>query len=279
MLVGNDGVPLNRAVDLDDKMDSAFQTHPQLVFIRDGAFLLTIAALVLFAVFLSQQRRSGKLMLSRVEPVKLPAFDVLALFFVLVWLMVFPLANWFFFAAAIGGVIWLLRHHGIDPRRQWGIGLIPPLKLVGLVVWVYLAVMALMAPVSLAMDGLADYFHWDTTPQAAVDMLIKTDDLRQLAWLVFTAVFLAPAAEEILFRGFLHPVLKAQMSPRAAWGMTAAIFAAIHFDAMVFPQLFLLGLALGAVYEITGSLALCVGIHMCFNAVTAGWLLTVKWLL
>lgn len=237
-----------------------------------------MVALVGMIITLRNLRQRGDLHFQRVAPLKLPDSDVLALLFVLSWLMVLPVGAWFFPGVSICGIIWLLRRHHIDPRMQWGSGLLSWSRLIGLVVWIYLVVMGLLLPVSWTVDQLAARFHWDTTPQYAVELLLHSDNPWTLGWLLFLAVVLAPASEEILFRGFLHPYLKSHLPTGVAWVLTAVIFAAIHFHIMTFPQLLVLGLVLGATYEITGSLSLCVGVHVCFNLVSAGALLAVKWL-
>lgn len=276
-LVGSAGLPLNGAVELQSKLASLLLAHPALQIIWVGVLGLVLVALVGMVVTLRGMRQRGELTFTGVKPLKLPDSDALLLLFVLSWLMVIPIGAWFFPALSIGGVIWLYRRHGIDARAQWGSGRLSWVKLVGLVVWTYLVVMGLLVPVSWVMERLATRFHWDTTPQVAVELLLQTGNPWKIGWLLFLAVIIAPVSEEILFRGFLYPVLKSHLPVGVAWVLTAGIFAAIHFHPMTFPQLFVLGLVLAAAYEITGSLTLGVGIHMCFNLVSAGVLLAIKY--
>ncbi len=258
-------------------MAQALDAHPALSVMWGAAVILSVVTLIGMVWLLQRRRLLGVAILSSVPPLKIPVSDVLTLVLVLCWMMVFPAVSWLFFAVTIGGVIWLLRRYKVDLERQWGIGRFPLWKLIPLAMVIYLAAMGLVAPVSYWVDFLASRYHWDAAPQVTVDAFLKTGRVPELCWLLFAAVALAPATEEILFRGFLHPVLKNQMPAKWAWIVTALIFSLIHFHTLTFPQLFLFGLVLGATYEITGSLPLCVGVHMCFNAATAIWLLALKW--
>ncbi|PAW77562.1 MAG: hypothetical protein B9S32_11245 [Verrucomicrobia bacterium Tous-C9LFEB] len=268
---------MNGAVELQSKLASVLAAHPALLFLWMGIVVLVLISLMGMGMVLRRLRLRGELSFTGVKLLKMPDSDALLLLFILSWLMVIPVGAWFFPAVSIGGVIWLLRRHGIDAREQWGSGRLSWGKLVGLVLWTYLVVMGLLLPVSWVMDQLAARFHWHMAPQIAVELLLESGSPWKVGWLLFLAVILAPVSEEILFRGFLYPLLKSRLPVGVAWVLTAAIFAAIHFHAMTFPQLFVLGLVLAAAYEITGSLALCVGIHMCFNFVSAGVLLVIKY--
>jgi uncharacterized protein len=265
------------AVNIEERMSQALVAHPGLGLAWVGGFLLAVAVCVGVLIALGVRWNKGSLAVDRVPALKLPLNDVLTLLLLLVWLMAFPVINGFFFVASIGGVIWLLRHHGIDLQAQWGLGRYPLWKLTGGAVILYLTAMGAVGPLSYLIDFAAQRLHWKITPQDAVELLLDEKSVPRVCWLVFAAVALAPVTEEILFRGFLHPYLKSRMSTRTAWILTAFIFGAIHFHALTFVQLFLFGLVLGAAYELTGSLPLCVGIHMCFNAATALWLLALRW--
>lgn len=277
-LVGARGVPLNRAVDLKSRLAQLLQSHPELALAWAGLLVLMVVALVAMIVTLRGRRLRGELSFNLAPPIVLPASDAMILFFVLSWLMVLPVGAWFFPGVSICGVVWLLRRHGIDPRVQWGSGRLRGVWLLPLAVWIYLVIMGVMLPVSSVVEHLAERFHWDVTPQYAVELLLEGKNPWRLGWLLFLAVVLAPVSEEILFRGFLHPLLKSRLPVMVAWVVTALIFAAIHFHALTFPQLFVVGLVLGAVYEITGSLALCMVVHMCFNLASAMAILAVRWL-
>ncbi|HZR20981.1 MAG TPA: type II CAAX endopeptidase family protein [Verrucomicrobiae bacterium] len=79
-------------------------------------------------------------------------------------------------------------------------------------------------------------------------------------------VVLAPAAEEMLFRGILYPAIKQAGFPRlACWG-TALLFAAVHQNLVTFVPLTVLALALIWLYERTDNLWAPITAHAMFNA-------------
>lgn len=78
-------------------------------------------------------------------------------------------------------------------------------------------------------------------------------------------IVLAPAAEEMLFRGILYPVIKRAGYPRLAlWG-TALLFATIHLNLVTFVPLLVLALALTLLYERTDNLLGPITAHALFN--------------
>ena len=92
-------------------------------------------------------------------------------------------------------------------------------------------------------------------------------DIRQRTGWLFTAVVLAPLAEELLFRGILYTLIKQHGRPRLAlWG-TSLLFGAIHFNLAALPSLCFLGLVFAWLYERTGNLLAPVTAHVLFNAV------------
>ncbi len=82
-----------------------------------------------------------------------------------------------------------------------------------------------------------------------------------------TAVVLAPFCEEVLFRGLIFPALKRKIGTGLAMGISAGLFALVHWHIQTFPPLFLLGLGLAYLYQRTGTLAAPITLHAVFN----GW--------
>lgn len=79
-------------------------------------------------------------------------------------------------------------------------------------------------------------------------------------------ILLAPAAEEMLFRGILYPWIKRVGFPRLALGLTSLLFAAMHLNLATFVPLFVLSIALSLIYEKTGNLLAPITTHALFNA-------------
>lgn len=84
--------------------------------------------------------------------------------------------------------------------------------------------------------------------------------------LAMITVLLAPAAEEMLFRGIIYPAVKEAGFPRLAlWG-SALLFAAFHVNLVTFIPLMVLALALTFIYERTDNLLAPITAHASFNA-------------
>jgi membrane protease YdiL (CAAX protease family) len=130
---------------------------------------------------------------------------------------------------------------------------------------------AVFLPVGWMLQLLsAEFMHMfrqDVPVQQAVEMLQDTDTWSSRIYFIVFSVLIAPAAEEILFRGIFYPAIKQAGFPRTAlWG-TAALFAAIHWNVPIFLPLLALGLALALLYELTNNLLACIAAHGMFNAV------------
>jgi membrane protease YdiL (CAAX protease family) len=81
------------------------------------------------------------------------------------------------------------------------------------------------------------------------------------------AILIAPAAEEILFRGILYPAIKERGWPRTALIGTSLLFGAIHGHLPSFVALSFLGLVFALLYDRTSNLLAPILAHSTFNAV------------
>ena len=94
-----------------------------------------------------------------------------------------------------------------------------------------------------------------------------------LALVLFVGVF-TPIAEEIFFRGLLYGSLrkKLNLDPRYCVWVSAiiasAVFSIVHFQWILLPALFGVGLVFNILYERTGRLAPAIWAHAGFNGVT-----------
>ena len=84
------------------------------------------------------------------------------------------------------------------------------------------------------------------------------------------AIWMAPLAEEFLFRGLLYRALDRE------WGgwkavVGAAAFFAIYHPALSWAPVAVLGAANCVLFRRSGSLAPCVVLHMTYNAIVLGW--------
>lgn len=129
--------------------------------------------------------------------------------------------------------------------------------------------LALIPPVvllSMATTALSEALGFEPQLQEVFDWL--GDDELALGTRVFmmvAAVVIAPAVEEMLFRGILFPLaLKARSFLFAAL-LSGAYFALVHFHAPSFLPLLALSVAFSAGYAATGSILTPVVMHALFN--------------
>jgi len=78
-------------------------------------------------------------------------------------------------------------------------------------------------------------------------------------------VFLAPAAEEFIFRGYLYSTAKKYIGLFPAMILTSLLFAAIHLNVTSLPSLFVLAVCFTIAYETTGSILVPMAMHAIFN--------------
>lgn len=120
------------------------------------------------------------------------------------------------------------------------------------------------------------FFGWEVTEQLALTALRNSGTTPQFIALGIATIFLAPLAEELLFRGVLYPAVKQRGYPRAAlWG-TSVLFAAIHFNVAIFVPLLLLAVLLVWLYEKTDNLLAPIAAHVAFNAINFGLFFVAK---
>jgi len=86
-------------------------------------------------------------------------------------------------------------------------------------------------------------------------------------WLFLIVAIVAPVAEEALFRGMLYGYLRKRYPLRTAVGISAVLFALMHFTPPVIPPLLVLGVALALVRERTGSVYPPIALHAFNNAI------------
>lgn len=152
------------------------------------------------------------------------------------------------------------------PRQAWGAPFrwlrpFPPAKLL------VLSLLGLVG-VELFEAGYSQVVEWITHKPFPVQMtvpLIREALQTNPVTLVLSVVFLAPLAEEVLFRGLLFGALSRWLSARWTIILTAVIFALIHMQAIYLLPLFLVGLLCGWARHKSGSLAVPVLLHVLNN--------------
>jgi membrane protease YdiL (CAAX protease family) len=175
-------------------------------------------------------------------------------------------------AAALVWITLFLRKNGTDWSAAFGLGLCEP---VSAVAYGILAG-ALFLPAALVMQRVSEvlmqWAHLTPELQAAVKEL-QSPDLSLAEKLMFgaAAIFIAPVAEEAVFRGILYPAIKQRGFPRLAlWG-TSAVFAIMHGNEATLLPLLVFALALVYLYETFENLLAPIAAHSLFN--TANFLI------
>ncbi len=172
-----------------------------------------------------------------------------------------------FQAALLAGLAWFLHTHDRKwaDAFGWRRGPVLPAVMQG----VGLALIVL--PVAYSLQWLSIVVLKKTglpaAPQAAVEHLLANGSVWQRAGLAVFAVGVAPAVEEMLFRGVFFTCLRDLGHPRAALWVTAVFFGLVHTNLPAFLPLTVFGAALAWLYNRTGNLLACIAAHALFNLV------------
>ncbi|MHC4713845.1 MAG: lysostaphin resistance A-like protein [Planctomycetota bacterium] len=105
----------------------------------------------------------------------------------------------------------------------------------------------------------------DPPTQPGAEALLEAD-VFVFAWLSLVAVVIAPAVEELVFRGFIQKGLENSIGENGAVVATALLFAVVHGAGFAL-QLLPVSFALCFIYRRTRNLAICIGFHSALNLV------------
>ncbi len=120
----------------------------------------------------------------------------------------------------------------------------------------------LVAFIALAIDR----FLGGHGGEPSILPMIKDATPGGLLLIAVAALTLAPLAEELVFRRILFACCRRFLGFAPAMVLTAAIFAAFHLSLVQWVPLFLLGLALQAAVQLSGSVWPAVAMHAVHNA-------------
>lgn len=134
-------------------------------------------------------------------------------------------------------------------------------------------ILLIVVPYSLVMHAFG--VHPEQAAHPVVPILLKASNTQTLLILIF-GVLVAPAVEEIMFRGCLYGWLRSFCPPVAAIFISAVIFAVVHPQGPVgVVPLSVIGISLGFLREWRGSLVSCFIAHACVNGGTFFLLLNI----
>lgn len=91
--------------------------------------------------------------------------------------------------------------------------------------------------------------------------------------LVFSAAVVAPMVEELVFRGYLYPLLKQHTGRGIALVVVSAFFALVHGNMYGLPQLFLIAVVLTLLYEYTRCILSPILVHAAYNSLTIAFVM------
>lgn len=143
----------------------------------------------------------------------------------------------------------------INLRNIWSYGVLGGLG-------VYLLVTLIMAVIILFLPQFPQ-------PQAVADLFLNARGGVQIISLLLLVGFIAPLSEELLFRGFIYPVLRGHFGVN--WGITATacLFGLMHFDLVRFVPLAIGGACLNIFSERSNSIYPAIVAHSMWNTVAS----------
>ncbi len=101
--------------------------------------------------------------------------------------------------------------------------------------------------------------------EAARDLADRADGATGAVLLIWIALVVAPAVEEFFFRGVLLGALRRRFDDRVALGVSAVVFALVHFQLVQAPGLIVIGLVCGVALLRTERLGAAWAAHLGFN--------------
>lgn len=78
---------------------------------------------------------------------------------------------------------------------------------------------------------------------------------------------LAPVCEELLFRGVLYQAVRQRFGPWRGILASAVMYALLHLQPVMIPEMLLLGVVMALAFEQTRSLYPCMVLHVAYNGV------------
>ena len=117
-----------------------------------------------------------------------------------------------------------------------------------------------------AFEKLEDYLKMlEETATAATEKMLNVETIGGLLLNLLVIALIPAIGEELTFRGVLQQGLTRKMNPHVAIILSAAIFSFIHFQFYGFLPRMFLGILLGYMFYITGSLWTSIMMHFVNN--------------
>lgn len=172
---------------------------------------------------------------------------------------------------------WIIKKNGVSVLSLWGFRS----REWGWYFWrgadYYLLAIAPLSIFAALSVAIYNVLGIEVAPQPLIQDFLAMEDTAQIIQLIVLAVVIAPLWEELVFRGILYPILRGLRDPVFGMLSTAVLFGLVHGHGPSFFPLAFLGFILAYVFEKTGKLGLCIGLHAVFNASTTITLLLIKY--
>lgn len=141
----------------------------------------------------------------------------------------------------------------------------------------YAAVLPLFFAILFLLVVIVQLFAYEPPPHPLVEIFLEEEHSPALiAYSLFLACVMGPVLEEIFFRGFCYPAFKKRWGVKWALILSAAFFSLIHQNAFAFLPVFVLGLALGYLYEKRGTLIPSIVLHVVHNSIFIAYFFLAK---
>lgn len=141
-------------------------------------------------------------------------------------------------------------------------------------IWASVGVALQLIVIPLLYLPISQFVDTESVSDAAQDIIDNAVSWFDVGVLFLMIVVIAPVVEELFFRGFALPALMARFGQWPAVLLSSLWFAASHFQAIQFPGLLAVGLALAFARVRTNRLIPSIVLHMAFNGVTFGILVS-----
>lgn len=129
----------------------------------------------------------------------------------------------------------------------------------------------LLMLVTIGFARLLSIFGIDANVQPVVDLMADSGDVSFFI-MVFSAVFLAPFTEELVFRHVIFSRFVPVFGVWSAAAISAVFFTAVHYTLLQFPAIMILGLLLQFVYVRSKSVIGAMIFHGVYNACAVSFL-------
>lgn len=135
-------------------------------------------------------------------------------------------------------------------KRNSGLGFI-----VGISLWIAASVLDFVVESIWGISPIHPY----------IQQLEGSDTLISYFAILTSIILLAPISEEVYCRGFAYTIFKRRFGKIAGVILSSLLFAGLHFNALWFVQIFIIGIGLALLFERTGSLVSVIIAHSISN--------------